>query len=179
VNENWIKAYPCCLQTHSSIEAAERLDGGNATLTVRVHPRARQAAPYDDVADGLQAKFSIPYTVAYTLLHGPPSDPESFRTVDDDARALARERIRISEDATLPENGAALEQDGAEIARVDAATGSPARPMSEEQLKRKLSLLGAGHLAGALDDFASSARELVALALPERPPARSVSRPPE
>ena len=82
VAENWIKAYPCCLQTHSPIEAAQtaRATAGAeaAPVTVVVHPRARQAAPYDDVADGLQAKFSIPYTVAYTLLHGVPSAPSCF-----------------------------------------------------------------------------------------------------
>lgn len=171
VKDNWIKAYPCCLQTHAAIEAAwagrERVARGNAALTVTVHPRARQAAPYDDVVDGLQAKFSIPYTVAYTLLHGPPSDPRNFREVDDEARALARERIRISEDLTMAENGAALGQEGTEIARVDAATGSPARPMSEDELTRKLDLLGAGHLAGTLDDLAVSARELVALWNPQ------------
>jgi hypothetical protein len=38
--------------------------------------------------------------------------------------------------------------------------------MSEGQLTQKLSLLGAGHLAGALDDLAAPARELVTLALP-------------
>jgi 2-methylcitrate dehydratase PrpD len=170
VEKNWIKAYPCCLQTHAAIEAAwaarDGLPAGGAPLTVRVHPRAREAAPYDGVVDGLQAKFSIPYTVAYTLVHGPPAEPADFRTLDDEACTLASERIRIRLDESLPENGAALEQEGRELARVDAATGSPARPMSEEQLARKVSLLGAERLVGALDDPAVPARDLVALAFP-------------
>ena len=46
--------------------------------TARRAPALAQAAPYDVPEDGLQAKFSLPYTVAFTLLHGPP-DVESFR----------------------------------------------------------------------------------------------------
>ena len=48
VVENWIKAYPCCLATHSPIEAAVAI-GKSETLpdrlTVVVHPVARQAPP--------------------------------------------------------------------------------------------------------------------------------------
>src|SRR5229473_2078729 len=52
VARNWIKAYPCCLQTHGAIEAAERVrtDATAADQAVEavVHPVSRQAAPYDD-----------------------------------------------------------------------------------------------------------------------------------
>ncbi len=75
VDENWIKPWPCCLMAHSAIEAALGLHAAGpapAEVVVRVHPRARQAAPYDDVADGLQARFSIPYLTAFALLHGAP-----------------------------------------------------------------------------------------------------------
>jgi 2-methylcitrate dehydratase PrpD len=75
VRQNWIKAYPCCLATHSPIEAALELRAGGEhpqAITVRVHPIARQAAIHDDVSDPLQAKFSIPYLTAFTLLHGAP-----------------------------------------------------------------------------------------------------------
>ena len=101
VRENWIKAYPCCLQTHGAIEAAEqaRLAGAGAPqqITVSVHRFCLHAAALGpDVADGLQAKFSIPYLTAYTLLHGPPS-VDSFAAVDGDARRLA-ERVRVRTD---------------------------------------------------------------------------------
>src|SRR5918992_2320600 len=64
IDENWIKAYPCCLQTHGAIEVAEKARRAeeHGPAQVIVHPVSRQAAPYDDVSDGLQAKFSIPYT---------------------------------------------------------------------------------------------------------------------
>src|SRR5438105_1592758 len=75
----------------------------DAPLTVSVHPRARQAAPYDDVQDALAAKFSIPYAVAYTLLYGPPLAPSCFRAVDAQARQLAEKRISVRLDVSLPE----------------------------------------------------------------------------
>ena len=57
-----------------------------------VHPVSLQAAGVGaEPADGLQAKFSIPYLTAYTLLHGPP-DVDSFRSVD--RAASERKRCR-------------------------------------------------------------------------------------
>lgn len=169
VAENWIKAYPCCLQTHSPIEAAQTArataGAGGAPVTVVVHPRARQAAPYDDVGDGLQAKFSIPYTVAYTLLYGPPSAPSCFSTVDEAARALARERVSVRVDDALPETGAQLELGEEPVARVETATGSPSRPMTDEQLAAKASVLGGGHLRRMVESPDAPARVLAAAAL--------------
>src|SRR4051794_36030918 len=73
IAENWIKPWPCCLMAHSAIEAALRAgEAPEGPVEVVVHPRARQAAAYDDVTDGLQAKFSIPYLVAFALQRGAP-----------------------------------------------------------------------------------------------------------
>jgi 2-methylcitrate dehydratase PrpD len=164
---NWIKAYPCCLQTHSPIEtaAAARDSAGDGRLSVTVHPRARQAAPYDDVTDGLEAKFSIPYTVAYTLLNGVPRAPSAFEEIDGEARSLARERVEIGLDDSLPETAALLSLDGGEPFRVDAAIGSPGRPLSAQQLETKLDGLGATHLAQLASDPATPARDVLAVAL--------------
>jgi 2-methylcitrate dehydratase PrpD len=161
---NWIKAYPCCLQAHSAIEAAAQAGRQDGELLVRVHPRARQAAAYDDVEDGLQAKFSIPYVVAYTLLHGAPRTPPDFDQVDPGARALAAERVSVETDTELGESEALLLVDGEEAARVSWATGSPQNPMSEEQLARKLSDLAGDRLDGALDDPAAPVAEAASLA---------------
>src|SRR3954454_19306248 len=109
VDANWIKAYPCCLQTHSAIEAAAALDGvvPDGELVVVVHPVSRLTAFRDDVATGLEAKFSIPYLVAFTLLHGAPG-VSSFAAVDTSARALASSRVRVETDASLLESEAVL-----------------------------------------------------------------------
>jgi 2-methylcitrate dehydratase PrpD len=161
---NWIKAYPCCLQAHSAIEVAAQAGPADGELVVRVHPRARQAAAYDGVEDGLQAKFSIPYVVAYTLLHGAPRTPPAFDSVDSEASALAAERVRVETDPELGESEAVLLVGGEEAARVPWATGSPQNPMSEDELARKLSDLAGDRLDGALDDPAAPVAGLASLA---------------
>ena len=162
IRENWIKAHPCCLMTHAAIEAAAELRGGagvpGGELVVAVHPTARRAAPHDDVADGLQAKFSIPYTTAYTLLHGPPG-VDSFARPDEAARALAAERIRVRTDPALAETEARIEASGTLAAAVRYARGSPQRPMDAAALAGKVDQL-APQLAGALDDVGAPASEV-------------------
>jgi 2-methylcitrate dehydratase PrpD len=160
---NWVKAYPCCLQTHSAIEAAAgaRAAGSEADAgcTVTVHPVSLQAASIADPADGLEAKFSIPYLTAFTLLHGVPA-LESFRDVEPRARALARERVRVEPDERLLESEAVLESGGSRF-RVEAALGSPARPMSRSQLAAKVRALAGTRLDGVLDDPNRPAAEVV------------------
>ncbi len=104
VAQNWIKAWPCCLQTHGAIEAAEsaRADGldPDAEVRVAVHPISLKAAAYGpEVADGLQAKFSIPYCTALTLRGGGPGRA-GFAAVDPAVVAGAR-RISVQADAEL------------------------------------------------------------------------------
>src|SRR3954454_24863050 len=87
--QNWIKAWPCCLQTHGAIECAARLGAPpDGPITVLAHPVSRQAAGYDAVETPLQAKFSIPYTTAFTLLHGGPR-VDDFAALDPEAQALS------------------------------------------------------------------------------------------
>jgi 2-methylcitrate dehydratase PrpD len=182
VRTNWIKAYPCCLQTHTAIEAAlaarggeggeaikmalaargdeggEAVDaGGEATrpaldgpVTLAIHPLARAAASVDDPEDGLQAKFSLPYLVAFALERGAPG-VEDFDVADLDVRAAAA-RIELELDPSLGEQEAVLRAGGEELARVDAALGSPERPMSGEQLTSKVRSLAGDRLDGILED---------------------------
>ena len=167
VSENWIKAYPCCLQTHAAIEAAAQArDAGvdpGAALTITVHPVSLQAASLgSEVADGLQAKFSIPYLTAYALLHGPPV-VASFDDVDAAARALA-ERVVLRTDDRLLESEATLEAGGERVGHVKAALGSPARPMDAAALEAKLRDLAGARLDGALDDPGAPVADLAAAA---------------
>jgi 2-methylcitrate dehydratase PrpD len=163
---NWIKAYPCCLAAHSAIEGALELRAAGAPpapITVRVHPIARQAAAEDDVSDPLQAKFSIPYLTAFTLLHGAPG-VAAFAAVDGEARALAREAISLVLDSGLGEMEAVIEAAGRPLARVEAALGSPAHPMDASQLQAKVRELAGTRLDGALDDPSAPAAVVAAAA---------------
>ena len=160
IAENWIKAYPCCLQTHGAIEAAAQArEAGLAREDGRVlvHPISVQAAPYRTPEDALQAKFSIPYTTAFTLLHGPPGI-EDFRRLDDEACRLAG-RIELGEDAALGQSEARLEIGGRAFA-VEAALGSPERPLSEPELRAKVESLAGTALDGLVDDTCT-AREVL------------------
>jgi 2-methylcitrate dehydratase PrpD len=168
VEQNWIKAFPCCLQTHSSIEAAEQAAGVGADHdgkgVVTVHHRSRQAAPLDDVTTGLEAKFSIPYTVAFTLLHGAPTVSD-FLTVDEGARQLAS-RIEVQLDDRLAQSEAVLSWTGAHNlieVRVDAARGSPRRPLNADQLGAKVHALAGSRFDDVLDDPDRPATDVLAL----------------
>jgi 2-methylcitrate dehydratase PrpD len=148
--DNWIKAYPCCLQTHSAIEAAAASGSvPDGDLAVTVHPVSLRTAWRMDVETGLEAKFSIPYLTAHTLLYGPPG-VSAFSAVDPEARALGA-RIRVATDVELAESEAVLTAAGHEVARVAAALGSPSRPMDDAQLAAKVRGLAGDSLDGALD----------------------------
>jgi 2-methylcitrate dehydratase PrpD len=165
IEENWIKPWPCCLMSHSAVQAAsearEALAGSAEEIAVLVHPVARRAAAYDEVADGLQAKFSIPYLVAYVVLHGEPV-PASFDGVDPDVQALARERVRLTTDDGLRQAEAVLVLRDEEVARVPASRGSPEAPMSADELAAKCRLLAGERLDGLLDDPGAPAHSLIA-----------------
>jgi 2-methylcitrate dehydratase PrpD len=168
IAHNWIKAWPCCLQTHGAIEAADKLDGNAPDeLTVTVHPVSVQAAAVGpEPADGLQAKFSIPYLTAYTLLSGPPV-VESFERVDPGAVERARS-IEVVTDASQLESEFVLsagraDSRGEELIRVEAALGSPQQPMDADALRAKVERLAGPELATALDDLERPAAELLEL----------------
>jgi len=155
IRDNWIKAYPCCLMIHSAIDAAQALRAGSGVpasgdVIVAVHPTARRAAPREDPSDGLEAKFSIPYTTAHTLLHGPPG-VESFAAPDGAVRSFAAARIHVRADPALLETEARLEVDGQVVGAVCHARGSPQNPMDAESLAQKVEKLAPG-LPAVLDD---------------------------
>jgi 2-methylcitrate dehydratase PrpD len=164
IDQNWIKAWPCCLQTHGAIEAAATIrDAAPERLTVTVHPVSLQAAAVGpEPADGLQAKFSIPYLTAYTLLHGPPL-VESFERVDGASVGRARQ-IEVLTDPSLLESEFVLHDGDEELARVKAALGSPDKPMDAEALRAKVEQLAGAELARGLDNLDRPASEVLELA---------------
>jgi 2-methylcitrate dehydratase PrpD len=162
IDHNWIKLHPSCLGTHSPIEAAAQARAGgyrigDDKLIVAVHPVARQAAHVEAVTDGLLAKFSIPYCVAYTLIHGPPN-VSALASVDpaavDDSRLVS-----VAVDQSLPEWGTVLTAQGSELARVPWPRGAPDRPATPADLAAKVAELAGDRLAGALADLDSPAAD--------------------
>jgi hypothetical protein len=78
-----------------------------------------------------------------------------------DARALARDRIGVRVDDSLLESEARIVVDGAEVARVEAAIGTPRRPMDAAALAAKVRSLAGDRLDGALDDASAPAADLL------------------
>ncbi|MFZ0040784.1 MAG: MmgE/PrpD family protein [Solirubrobacteraceae bacterium] len=165
ITRNWIKLHPSCLGTHAPIDAAAQLrdagvDASAERVEVRVHPVARQAAHLDAVNDGLEAKFSIPYCVMHTLLHGPPR-LRDFAEIDADARERSA-RVTVSVDASLPEFGAVVALGGREPVWVECPRGAPGRPLQPAELHAKVKELAGDRLEGLLDDPSRPAAEVVA-----------------
>jgi 2-methylcitrate dehydratase PrpD len=127
-------------------------------ITVLAHPVSRQAAGYDAVETPLQAKFSIPYTTAFTLLHGGPR-VDDFAALDPQAQALS-ERITVRTDPALEESEFALLAGDEELARVDAARGSPLHRLSPDELREKVHDLAGDRFDDLADD--EPAAELIA-----------------
>ena len=156
IDSNWIKLHPSCLGTHSPIEAAaqvrargDRFD--REQITILVHPRARQAAYLDAVIDGIAAKFSIPYCVAYTLRYGPPH-VRDFASIDAAAQDGSR-WLSVNVEDSLPEFGARLTVAGQELARVDFPRGGPERPVAAAELAAKVADLVGDRLTGIFEDL--------------------------
>lgn len=175
IERNWIKLHPSCLGTHAPIDAAlvAREQGyrlGHDQLEVLVHPVARQAAHLDTVEDGLSAKFSIPYCVAYTLTHGPPR-VRDFHTIDSGVRDSSR-LVNVSVDDALPSFGAVVTVTGRELARVPCPRGAPERPATASELADKVTDLAGDRLQAVLDDLATPAAAVLnAAGLHHGPPS--------
>ena len=153
IARNWLKLHPSCLGTHAPIDcaieaSAAGLELRSDSIEIVVHPTARQAAHVDIVAGPLSAKFSIPYCVAYTLLHGAPS-ADDFYAVDD-AALSASELVAVRIDPARPEWGATLVEDGREFVSVPCPRGAPERPISDEELADKVRSLAGERLLEAV-----------------------------
>jgi 2-methylcitrate dehydratase PrpD len=167
IERTWIKLYPSCLGTHSPIEAAAILRGNepnvvNERLRVTVHPTAHQAAHLDRPADGLEAKFSIPYCVTHTLRNGPPGRHD-FDELDPEV-AERSGQVSVELDASLPEFGARVAGCAGALITIDSPAGSPARPVSPSHLAAKVADLAGDRLEGALEDLDRPATSLLSAA---------------
>ena len=104
---------------------------------------------------GCQAKFSIPYCVAYTLEHGAPG-VRDFVALEPATRERSA-RVSVTVDATLPEWGTILASGGVELARLPVPRGTPERPAGAAELAGKVADLAGDRLDGVLDDLGAPA----------------------
>jgi 2-methylcitrate dehydratase PrpD len=142
------KRFPCCLESHPSIEACLRLRAAGlshariAEVTVRVHPDVVRFVGDPDPPTGTAAKFSLPHCVALALVHGDVAmahfsgEPEPVGPV-----AEVRRRVHLLADDGLAYTEAAVEaRDGAGRlwqAHTRHARGSPDDPFTAEEIEAK------------------------------------------
>jgi len=148
-----IKPYPCGGLAHTSIEAAlalrETLLPRLADIT-RIHcfvtRNAGQRAGVAYPQSVENAKFSLAYVVAYSLVHGAPKIAAFTEAAIRDGRV--RELARLVSASVDPELGPGTSRSPARLeitlsdghsleARVDDQTGSVRNPMTAEQLADK------------------------------------------
>ncbi|HEY0335862.1 MAG TPA: MmgE/PrpD family protein [Burkholderiales bacterium] len=149
-----IKNYPCCGGTLRALDAAQALIRENniridtvERLDVDVHPGLLDIVRFHKPTDGFRGKFSLDYVLAAMLLDV-RVDLDTFTDAYCNAPRMraALEKIRIN---THPEWGDTEEtrrrspvtimmQDGRKLTkRVDTVRGSPANPMTRDELLGK------------------------------------------
>lgn len=177
--EDWaIKRYPSCYGTHRSIDAARwlRAEAGfpppEEIEAVRVSVHAGGLRPLIGhlPRTGLEGKFSMPYTVAVTLLRGTVrladfTDDALDGTLADPAAAALMTRVAVTEVPGL--RGAEVEltlRGGRRVARrAEVTRGDSRDPLTPSELddKAREALNAAGWTADEADTLAGGLRDLV------------------
>lgn len=146
-----VKKYPCCYFTHTSIAnvvdiVSERdlAPDDIESIDVLASKGAVDALAHDDPETGLEAKFSMPYTVAYGAVNRQVGlaafEPEAL---DDPAVGAVRERVSLDPDPELQydahESRLRLETvDGEVYERVrEDPPGTHDNPLSSAELREK------------------------------------------
>jgi len=176
-----VKLHPCCYATHAAIDAALELRPSvpdvDAVVGVDVVARPGGLAPliHHRPVDGLQAKFSLEYTVAAALIDGAvtlASFDDGRARLPDVTRLLERVRITAADTApTGPSHWGSpfpavvtvhLAGGGSTTARVDHPAGHASRPVTEEQLRAKFAdcLASAGFDGPRADEAYAALRHL-------------------
>ena len=159
-----IKPFPCCYALQRPIAAMAGLDAPPAADRVRrvaVRTPAATLAPliHHSPKTGLEGKFSLEYGIAAALLDGTPGF-DSFS----DAAVVRPEAVRLGRmvEVTATEGGDHLLTGEVEIEIDDARAtlalppGAPGREMTDDELRAKLELCGAGELADLSWESAAS-----------------------
>ena len=180
----WQKFYPCCASAHRPLDAllALHADGtvgpqAVAEIDALLPEIAVQNLPYDDPADAMQARFSLPYLLASALVDGRLA-LDAFT-----GHALARPAVRallpsvrmradpaqpgaVNVDA-VPQQATVtvrLAGGGARSRTVHAPRGHPRRPLGRDALHAKFVDCAARALPAAAHDAAFAALDGLAAA---------------
>jgi 2-methylcitrate dehydratase PrpD len=150
---NTYKPYPCGVVLNPVIEAVlairrdAMLDAPDLARVARVeltgHPLLRQRTDRPKARTGRESQVSAQHAIATCLLHGRAGLAEFSDAAVADPRAHALDtRLHFQDDDTYPVDAVAvriaLDDGRAFTHRIGAARGSAARPLSDDDLERKL-----------------------------------------
>ena len=149
LTRNGFKPYACGVVAHAGIDAVRQLvarDGVDPreveSIELRVHSRVIELTSKATPRTGLEGKFSIAFASAIAMLDGAARERQftDENVMRPDVVAL-RDRIRPIADPELgPHAATAIARlgDGREVrSEIRAATGTPANPMSDDELHAK------------------------------------------
>jgi len=147
--ENSTKFYAACHLTHATIDAARAIRARMAAtvdmvdaIRCRVHPLVLKVAANPRPQTGLEAKFSIAYCAASALVRGVAGEAEFSETAFRDP-VVTRVMTRITPEADAAMGIAAAHMtirfaDGRSLEeRVSAARGTPANPLTRDEVEAK------------------------------------------
>src|SRR5262249_30640941 len=137
------KYHAACYLTHAAIEATARVVDGSGDIervTLTVHPSLLDVCAIPRPRTGLEAKFSLAATTAFTVLDIDTSDPAAFNDANaNDPRVHALiEKVEVATDERLRTTQVRVELrsgTGARVAEYDS--GVPARDLAEQERKLK------------------------------------------
>jgi len=147
-----LKPWPCCRGTHGPIAAAlalrDRIDGRVRSIEVTVSEKNRMLCePVEDrrrPRTAIGARFSVPFTVASAIVHGPPTLSSFLPEALADTRVLdlaARVVHRVDPDIPLRETATSSMIIDTGTQRLEYATtrapGHPDLPMTDRQRRAK------------------------------------------
>ncbi|MGV9798632.1 MmgE/PrpD family protein [Mycobacterium sp. NPDC003449] len=149
VEANALKPYSCGIVSHPVIDAGNRLRANGIapefldSVDLEVHPRVLDVMGVVEPETGLRSKFSVYHCFAVGLVRG-AGGPAEFSTecaLDPQIRRV-RQLVTVHLDPTLPADSCRMTAtltDGRQLdATVDHATGSTSAPMTDEQLRDKV-----------------------------------------
>ncbi|MGH2370585.1 MAG: MmgE/PrpD family protein, partial [Chloroflexota bacterium] len=172
IMNNGLKPYACGVVCHPLIDACRALRAQvgvwpDAASTVeaieaRVHPLVLELVDRPEIQTGLDGKFSAQHCLAVALVDG-EAGPAQFADAraGDPLLAALRQRVRLTRDERLMEDEAvvrlALRSGRVAEQHVAHASGSPANPLTDEQLNQKFRSLANRVLSGARGEALLSA----------------------
>lgn len=161
VNQYAVKPYPSCGLTHRCIEAlltlmnAHRFAASDvATITCHVPPVFRKLMPYPRPETNLQAKFSLEYCIAVTLLEGEVTlrqfdqahlRSETIKAVLPKVEWKLLEGVEGKNIVAIPQAVTVKLADGTEyFHEVAWAKGTASNPMTWDEISRKFASCASG-----------------------------------